>query len=218
MHVNDGSSSPHKKVTMSIPSLYGGSADQVLTKNSGTNYDFAWKTKNFVPSGGNTGDVLTKDANGYGWATPSGGGDSIYNFPTSFQVNNGSINDSNISFQTDSYLNNLWFSYQGSKVTCSHFKPQNWPLHATVNRQTANFSVTVSLSGLSDFPSIDNGENNYIAKGTCYVQSSNNKCTGVGQYSIYVNNNNLIIKISNLLPVYNSTNAIAAGNVYLQFA
>lgn len=68
----------------------GGTAGQVLTKNSATNFDASWATlPNDLPTGGTTGQVLTKDSGtnyDVSWQTPSGGGGSEF-----WPPNNGSF-------------------------------------------------------------------------------------------------------------------------------
>lgn len=44
-----------------VPS--GGKINQVLTKNSDTDYDMIWKDSSGIPTGGSTGDILTKNSN-----------------------------------------------------------------------------------------------------------------------------------------------------------
>lgn len=52
----------------------GGTANQVLKKNSGTNYDYSWgPAPGASPTGGTTGQVLTKTSGSdyaYNWQTP----------------------------------------------------------------------------------------------------------------------------------------------------
>lgn len=55
----------------------GGTTDQVLAKNSNTDYDASWKDAHYVPAGGTTNQVLTKNSNtNYDliWTTPTGSG------------------------------------------------------------------------------------------------------------------------------------------------
>lgn len=40
----------------------GGLKNQVLTKNSDTDYDMSWKNSSGIPAGGNTGEILTKNS------------------------------------------------------------------------------------------------------------------------------------------------------------
>jgi hypothetical protein len=47
----------------------GGTTGQVLTKNSGSDYDFSWSTFNALPSfSGNAGKYLTNDGTAASWA------------------------------------------------------------------------------------------------------------------------------------------------------
>ena len=71
----------------------GGSAGQVLMKNSSTNYDTKWGSASGIPSGGSTGQVLgKKSATDYDveWKTVSGGGtvDSSFSFSSTNPVQN----------------------------------------------------------------------------------------------------------------------------------
>ena len=55
----------------------GGTTDQVLAKDSNTDYDVSWKDAHYVPAGGTTNQVLTKNSNlNYDliWTTPTGSG------------------------------------------------------------------------------------------------------------------------------------------------
>lgn len=55
-------------VTTAVPA--GGSTGQVLTKNSGSDYDSSWVTVNALPSfSGNAGKYLTNDGTQAQWAT-----------------------------------------------------------------------------------------------------------------------------------------------------
>lgn len=63
-----------------------------------------WSTVNQVPSGGSTGQVLTKTSNGYGWAAASGGG-------------GGNIDVIKIS------VNKADFTQDGSNYVASVFPP-----------------------------------------------------------------------------------------------
>lgn len=50
----------------------GGSTGQVLTKSSGNNYDMKWaEAPNGLPSGGSAGQYLQKTSSGSTWASPS---------------------------------------------------------------------------------------------------------------------------------------------------
>lgn len=52
----------------------GGSTGQVLTKSSGSNYAVSWTTGNFLPSQtSNSGKYLTTDGSAASWATVSAG-------------------------------------------------------------------------------------------------------------------------------------------------
>lgn len=51
----------------------GGSAGQVLVKNSSDDYDMSWSTSNSLPSqSGNNGKYLTTNGSSASWATVSG--------------------------------------------------------------------------------------------------------------------------------------------------
>ena len=56
----------------------GGTSNQVLVKNSGTDYDASWTTFTGLPSqSGNSGKYLTTDGSTASWATVAQGGEKI---------------------------------------------------------------------------------------------------------------------------------------------
>lgn len=70
--IGNGSAASNAEVTSPIS---GGYAGQVLTKNSSNNYDWSWKDPSGggadFPTGGSTGDLLSKTSDGTEWVTPT---------------------------------------------------------------------------------------------------------------------------------------------------
>jgi hypothetical protein len=77
----------------------GGSTNQVLTKNSGTDYDTAWHdVLHELPSGGSTGQSLVKASStdyAVGWQTPApaGGSPLVINAQTGTELHPGGLTD-----------------------------------------------------------------------------------------------------------------------------
>lgn len=63
--------------TKEIPDVIGNHGKVLMAGNPEDEPPVQWIAINQVPSGGSTGQVLTKTTNGYGWAAASGGGGNI---------------------------------------------------------------------------------------------------------------------------------------------
>lgn len=88
---------------------------------------FTWTTKGFVPTGGTTGQVLTKNSNtdfDTGWTTPSGGSGggaaSIKDDGTNVYV---ALSDSNGQLVLDSHGNPVWVREVFSYNALVNFRP-----------------------------------------------------------------------------------------------
>lgn len=180
--------------------------------------------ENGVPDSGNTGDVLTKTANGYEWATPAGGGGvDVYSFPNSFRIDNiASINYSGLHFNGQVDIARLKFWHDNGAVINGKTSTTTIAFSTDYDiNDYLSFAITIPISSLSDFPTLNTPYPDcIILEGVCFIFGTDSKVRGVGTYRLYkLSSSNLELSISNLYAVKGGTRiADANSSFYLAFA